>query len=61
MLKFDNISIELNYETLELAKNKVDPILIDDESDVDSAVGLTLDQAKWLRDNIDYIIKRFED
>lgn len=61
MLKFDNISIELNYETLEMAKNNNDPILIDDESDIDSAVGLTLDQAKWIRDNIDYIIKKFEE
>lgn len=59
MLKFDNISIELNYETLELARQSIDPIMIDDE-DSDAGVSLTLDQAKFIRDNINYLINRLE-
>ncbi|MBM7598236.1 hypothetical protein JOC34_000593 [Virgibacillus halotolerans] len=61
MLKFDNISIEYNYETLEMARGKVNPIAIEDERDGEDTIELTLDQAKWLRDNINYIIKRLED
>ena len=61
MLKFDNISIEYNWETLEISKTKDLPIMIDDEDDSDSVVELTIDQAKWIRDNIDYIIKKFDD
>jgi len=33
MLKYDNITIELNYETLAEAMSNRKPILIDDESD----------------------------
>ncbi len=61
MLKFDNIVIEYNYETLEDSLGEADPILITDEIDHEyDCIALTLDQAKWIRDNINYIIKNLE-
>ena len=63
MLVFDNICVGLNYQTLEIAKGKSDPIMIEDQHHADDGgiIGLSLDQARWLRDNIDYLIKKFED
>lgn len=60
MLKFDEIVIEYTYGTIAEAKNSKRQILIHDEYSSDSGVSLTLEKAKWVRDNIDYIIKRFE-
>ena len=60
MLKYDNITIELNYETLAEAMSNRKPILIDDESDKSACVELSLDQARFIRDNFDYVIKKFE-
>lgn len=61
MLKFDNLSIDLNYDTIELAKAKDCPILISDEQDLDAGVEMSLNQARWIRDNIGYIIERLEE
>ncbi len=61
MLSFNNIRVGFNYKTLEIAKEQPYPIMIEDQHDGDGCIiELSLDQARWLRDNIDYVIKKLE-
>ena len=47
MLVFDNMCVDLNYKTLEVAKEMPVPIIIQDRDNVDEGtIELSLDQAR---------------
>lgn len=54
------MSIELNYDTVEQARKGKCPIIIEDEDYEDECIELSLDQAKFIRDYIGYVIKKIE-
>lgn len=57
----DGISVELNFQNLEIAKEKEFPIMIDDENDDGGCLELSILQAKMIREYLGYMIERLEE
>lgn len=59
-LRFDDLIFEWNYGSFEGSKTMKEPIVIVDESEAAAYITLTLDEAKWIRDNIGFVINKLE-